>query len=259
MLVEPAQNPYDLRFVLFGTRVRVHPFFWLFSAILGWPFLDEGFGYLLLWVGCCFVSILLHEFGHVWAGQAFGNRGSIVLYAMGGLAIGASDLYDRWKRVIVYMAGPLIQIVVIWLPLFVWERSLTKDQWWDLSLPVRATAVILMSINLWWPLLNLVPIWPLDGGKISREFCTWVSPRSGLQASLVISIAAAGLLAANSIAVQTQGRGFLPYVDAGGWYLALFFGLLAFESWQLLQQARLWQRPIDDRLPWESDPDAWKR
>ena len=78
MLVEPAQNPYDLRFVLFGTRVRVHPFFWLFSAILGWPFLDEGFGYLLLWVGCCFVSILLHEFGHVWAGQAFGNRGSIV-------------------------------------------------------------------------------------------------------------------------------------------------------------------------------------
>ena len=41
MLSEPQPSPYDLHFRLFGTPVRVHPFFWLFSAILGWPFLAD--------------------------------------------------------------------------------------------------------------------------------------------------------------------------------------------------------------------------
>jgi stage IV sporulation protein FB len=259
MLAEPAETAYDLRFVLFNTPVRVHPLFWLISAIFGWPLLDLGFLYLFLWIVCCFVSILLHELGHVWMGRAFGSRGSIVLYGMGGLAIGASDLPDRWKRVCVYLAGPLVQLIAIFAPLYAWRRTLSEDQRQDLPPQLRAVVFILLEINLFWPLLNLLPVWPLDGGKVSREFCTWISRNGGLKASLVISITVAVILAINSIAFETQGRGLLPYVPIGGWYLALFFGLLAIESWQLLQQARRWQPRVDERLPWESDPDAWKR
>jgi stage IV sporulation protein FB len=216
MLVEPGTTPYDLRFRLFGTSVRVHPLFWLFSAILGWDFLNYGFIYLGLWVASCFVSILLHEFGHVWAGRAFGSHGSIVLYAMGGLAIGASDLHDRWKRIVVYLAGPFIQLLFIYLPVWLWFRSLGVGGLHELRIQVLVTALILMDINLYWPLLNLLPIWPLDGGKVSRECCTALSPAAGLKTSLGISIAFAGLLAVNSIVAETKGQGFLPYVSAGG-------------------------------------------
>src|SRR5262249_12009260 len=152
------------------------------AVIFGWDFLkgDEngknGFLYLALWVFCVFLSILLHEFGHVWAGRLFGTDGHIVLHGFGGVAINASHLATRCTGVVVYLAGPLIQLVVIWLPLWLWRRSLGQE-WWDLSPPVRMAASILILITLYWPLLNLAPVWPLDGGQVSREFCTWLSPR----------------------------------------------------------------------------------
>jgi Zn-dependent protease len=252
MFLEPNQTHYDLRFTLFGTPVRVHPLFWLVSVLFGWPLLDQpsGFTYLALWVICVFLSILLHEFGHVWAGKLFGTDGYIVLHGLGGLAIGASDLATRWKRVVVYLAGPLIQIVVIWLPLWLWKQSL-GDRWWDLPDKARLVAAILMMINLYWPLINLAPVWPLDGGKVAREFCTWLSPRQGLRASLIVSAVAGGILAVNSVAAM-KGVHLIPYIPTGGWYFALFFGLLAVESIQLLNQVQPWRyEEPDDRLPWE--------
>ena len=255
MFIEPTQTPYDLRFELFGTPVRVHPLFWLITVLFGWDFLvADGFAYLALWVVCVFLSILLHELGHVWAGKLFGTDGYIVLHGLGGLAVGASDLSTRWKRVVVYLAGPLIQIVGIWLPLWLWRRSL-GDQWWDLTDKLRLFAAMLMMINLYWPLINLVPIWPLDGGKVARELCTWLSPRQGMRWSLIVSIATGALLAVNSLVAINRGTPLIPHIPAGGWYFALFFGILAYESYLLLTQLRQTQpwryEEPDDRLPWE--------
>ncbi len=97
LLQEPEPTTMDLRFRLFGTHVRVHPLFWLITAILGFnstnkPILPgNGLGDLVLWVFCVFFSILLHEFGHVWMGRLFGSEGHIVLQGMGGLAIGSNN------------------------------------------------------------------------------------------------------------------------------------------------------------------------
>jgi Zn-dependent protease len=127
---------------------------------------------------------------------------------------------------------------------------------------VKISVGILMMINLYWPLLNLVPVWPLDGGQVSREFCTWLSPRKGLRWSLILSVTVAAVLAVNSLAAHS-GRPLIPYLPTGGMYTALLFGVLAFESYQMLTQLRQQQpwryEAPDDRLPWESDPDAWKR
>src|SRR5690242_17632281 len=60
-LLEPEHTQFDLRFRMLGTDVRVNPMFWLVSAFLGWWWLDEGLSYLVLWIACVFVSILLHE------------------------------------------------------------------------------------------------------------------------------------------------------------------------------------------------------
>jgi stage IV sporulation protein FB len=53
-----APTPYDLRFSLFGIPVRVHPFFWLVSLVMGWS--PHAPQLMVVWVACVFVSILVH-------------------------------------------------------------------------------------------------------------------------------------------------------------------------------------------------------
>src|SRR5947209_5176043 len=260
MLVEPGQTNFDLRFRLFGTPVRVHPFFWLFSAILGWPVIKEPDGCLLLiiWVVCCFLSILLHEFGHVWMGAVLGSRDSyIVLYSFGGLAVGSRELPHRWQRILVSLAGPGIQLALYGL-IWLWLRSLSPETF--LRIPERGIFLIgeMLNINLVWPLFNLLPVWPLDGGMVARDVSTAVSSRSGLQFSLGLSVVLASFMAVYAVIGQNRRYAVIPHLPTGLW-IAFLFGMLAIQSWQLLQQARLWQTPVDDRLPWEDDPDAWKR
>jgi len=261
MLVDPGQTAYDLRFRLFGTPVRVHPFFWLFSAVLGWDiFMSLGFAYLFLWVACCFVSILLHEFGHIWAGHAFGSRGGhVVLYSFGGLAIGAGDVRYRWQRISVSLAGPAIQLVLYGLIrtwVHFWPDQVIGLPWWAVE-----TLGMLLEINLIWPLFNLLPVWPLDGGQVNREVCSIWSPRNGLRISLGISAAVAGFIAVHALLANARGAFVIPYLPTGLW-IAILFGMLAIQSWQLMRQIprhTSYREEADDRLPWESDPDAWKR
>jgi Zn-dependent protease len=264
MLVEPNQTPYDLHFRLFGTPVRVHPLFWLFSAILGWSVMDQANGldnliYLFIWVVCCFLSILLHEFGHVWMGALFGSRDSyIVLYSFGGLAYGSRDVRERWQRIAVSLAGPGIQLALYGL-IRLWLRSLSVDT--IVRIPERALFMIgiMLTINLVWPLFNLLPVWPLDGGMVARDVCTGLSPRGGLQFSLGLSTLLAAFIAIHAVIGDRSPAHAIPYLPTGLW-IALLFGMLAIQSWQLLQQARLWQPPPPvERLPWEDDADAWKR
>jgi Zn-dependent protease len=257
MLFEPNRTSYDLNFRLFGVEVRVHPLFWLISALLGPHDLGAEHGVLrmLVWIACVFVSILLHELGHVLMGRLFGSRGHIVLYSFGGLAIGSSDLSSRWQRIAVLLAGPGIQLVLFGLVAYIVggvvpDVDVTRER---LALVragtprVIAAAALgaLWAINLFWPLLNLLPIWPLDGGQVSRELCTWVSRRRGLRFSLGLSFAVAAFLAIHSLA-DHFGHHIPPPLPTGDLYTALLFGMLAFSSFQYL-------RALDQYQPWDED------
>jgi Zn-dependent protease len=75
-------------------------------------------------------------------------------------------------------------------------------------------------VSIFWAILNLVPILPLDGGRL----CSAITgkPRLALRISLVTAIVlAAGFL-------------YLGY----GLFTPIFFGMLAYNNWQQLQQAR---------------------
>lgn len=271
LLMEPTPTPYDLRWRMFGIPVRVHPMFWLVSLIMGANAFSQGVQYLLLWVACMFISILIHELGHVLMGQAFGAYGHIVLYGFGGLAVGSNRLGVRWQRIAVCFAGPLAGFVflgglflVLWIsdpasfPFYVLLAEL------DLGLPIGLLAPLerapmrphpllfgaasdLIYINLLWGLVNLLPIWPLDGGQISRDVCEGASPEHGLKQSLGISLIVAGLLSLHCV-MTMMGRPLLPW-HVGSTYSALLFGLLALQSFQMLQQANRPQR--EER--WQDD------
>ncbi len=215
--------------------MRVHPMFWVVSAFLGWNVVSEnnGLRLLLIWILCVFFSILLHELGHVFVGRFFGSRGHIVLYSFGGLAIGSKALANRWQRIAVSLAGPLIQLA-LWGVLY---AALLYDP--DLLLiqfrPAQRAVLFLLFINLYWPLLNLLPIWPLDGGQITRELFEWRAPFNGARASLWLSLITAGVLAVNSL-LAANDRPSIPYLPAGDMYTALLFGMLALNNYFELQQ-----------------------
>jgi Zn-dependent protease len=246
--MEPDETRYDLRWRMFGTPVRVHPMFWLISLILGYNgLIGDGIGFVFAWVGCVFVSVLLHEFGHVWMGRLFGSHGHIVLYSFGGLAIGSNALRSRWQRILVLLGGPCIQLLLFGLLLVSanWIIHFTPPQWRQ---AVKLILGMLLEINLIWPILNLLPIWPLDGGQITREVCQAIAPARGAAFSLGISMVVSGLLAVH-ILMASQQRPLLPYVPGFGMMTGLFFALFCVNSFTALQAEN------ERRRHW--DHDEW--
>ena len=261
MLLEPTPTPFDLRWRMFGIPCRVHPSFWLFSAFLGYTLEKLGFGYLALWVGCMFLSILVHELGHVFAGRAFGQPGRLVLYWLGGLAMGNYHHTRRWQRIVIYLAGPGAGFVLLGLVLVVEKLINDHDRglirWnpradvllWDPDAIsyLGGAFFFLKAINLLWGLVNLIPIFPLDGGQVMREICTKISPRAGLKASFGVSFVLAGLLAFYS-ALKTL-RPELPYPPFNSTLNILLFGVIAVQNYQMMQEVDREQRR------WERDQD----
>jgi Zn-dependent protease len=246
---EPDLTPFDLRWRMFGVPIRVHPLFWVLAAFLGWSFFEIlGFGYLLLWVGCVFVSILVHEFGHIFIGRAFGSEGRILLYAFGGLAVGSNNLPSRWQRVAVSLAGPGVQLVLaalLWLMRFPLLARL-PDPWRG---PAAVALFMLLDINLLWAVFNLLPIFPLDGGQVTRELCEAAAPGRGGSMALGISTVFCAGIALYILLASTQRVPPLPYLGSS-MYNAILFAVFAANSYQAMQMERA-RGHWDDRLPWE--------
>lgn len=216
LLLEPPPTPLDLKWRMLGIPVRVHPLFWLIALLLG---LGLPLVYLPVWVICVFVSILIHELGHVLAGKLFGSQGHILLYSFGGLAIGSGRLPERWQRIAVSLAGPAAQFLLAFLlaiPYVGYAAARGPDGIEFLDYLFG----ILFGINIFWAVLNLMPIWPLDGGQVSREIFQALMPADGLRISLIVSLVFAVLLAVAGLAL--------------GPFTVILFGMLAFASWQLL-------------------------
>ncbi len=254
----------DLTWRMFGFPIRVNPWFWLTAALLGWNYQRLGFEYLLLWIACVFVSILIHELGHALAYRCFGIDSHILLSSFCGLTFGDREAPRRWQRVVVSLAGPGADFLLAGV-VYVLAQQYEPDITSKASVMTLLALNILLWINIFWGLINLLPIWPLDGGKVSRELCQQVSPHNGLRTSLGISFVVAGALALNALAAQlVKGWPILPWLAGCGLFMVLFFALFAVQSWFELQQLQPragyrqeYEEP--DRLPWEQDPDAWKR
>lgn len=175
-----------LRFTLFGFPVTVHWMFWLVVAMLGGGFQADSareFQVLLLWVLAAFISILIHELGHTFLQRRFGARPQIMLYAMGGLAIPDRG-FTRVQHILISLAGPLLQIAV---GVIAWQllKHSTGDDWY-----ITAFLWSFQTVSIFWGLLNLLPMYPLDGGQVLKGI---LGPRLEKTAYLVGMGCAIGL------------------------------------------------------------------
>ncbi len=235
-LSEPAPTAYDLRFNVLGFPVRVHPMFWLMTLVLGSNSDGEG---ILIWIAVVFTSILVHELGHAIAMRYYGESARVVLWGMGGLAISdyARSRRSPWTQIAISFAGPaagfmLAGIVVAGLIVSGGEFKFVPDfpMFWrfdigpNFGLQIWDTIVFdLLWVNFFWGLVNLLPVYPLDGGQISRELFGMYGRGNGYVNSLWLSAITAAAVAIWAIS-QRQ------------FFQCLFFGMMAYDSYTTLQQ-----------------------
>ena len=236
---------YDLRFSLAGIPVRVHPLFWLIALLLG------SSGALIeipIWIIVVFISILIHELGHALAFRFYGIRSQIVLHAMGGLTIPESTPWGTgWasvspspkQEIVISLAGPFagfsFAALIMAIASFSGGSLLTSRLFGFIPLPLTAImpfggtvlsifVSMLLWVNIFWGIFNLLPVYPLDGGQVTRNVLIQYDPRDGARKSLWVSVIAGGIIALVGLLVMKSV------------YIALLFGLLAFQSYQSLQQ-----------------------
>ncbi len=249
-LAQPNQTPYDLHFSVLGFPVRVHPLFWLMGLVMGFGDVMTVFIAIVV----AFVSILIHELGHAWMMRRFGRESHIVLYLMGGLAIeGSGSSFGgfrsrgsrtTYEQVLISAAGPGAGFVLAGLVVGV-VFALGGNIRWDpiigmLSIPkaelVGDLAIgrdnqnlivsfnLLLWFNLVWGAINLLPVYPLDGGQIAQAVMVAKDPWGGLTRSLWLSVFT------GAIAAVMGGFVFRSL------YMVLLFGSLAYSSYLALQQ-----------------------
>lgn len=170
-----------------GVRVRVHIFFLIFVVIVlilhGGLVGEEprDLGLASLFVGVLFVSVLLHEFGHCFAARFVGGKAEeIVMWPLGGLAFVEVANTPR-AQFVTTVGGPAVNLVfVTGCALFLGGRALgilvdpfqsPIDVYLDPTLGGNAVlGTVGMVLHLNWILLlfNLLPAFPLDGGRLLR-------------------------------------------------------------------------------------------
>ncbi len=208
-----------LRFSLFGFSIIVEPWFWLGTALLGAYGIGHAGGsaavlLLLIWIAVVFVSILWHELGHAFLQRRFGGRNiEICLHSLGGYAQASGD-FTRHESRWISLAGPLAGLMIAAV---IWSF---QDYWHIQNLFVWALVRDLWFVNFVWSLVNLLPILPLDGGRVLEASVD--KPSAWLhQVSFVTAIVA--------------GLGFFAY--APSLFLLLFFGVLAYRNYQSMQSS----------------------
>ncbi len=229
MLGQIPPTPYDLRFFVVGIPVRVHPIFWLTSAFLAWE--PERMDLVVTRVLCIFVAILVHELGHAIVTRAFGWQPEIVLYFFGGYA--TTGRHSTWKNIAVSAAGPTAGLSLYILTKIVGIEAVKNGV---IQSDVLIDAIgFSLFINQVWNFMNLVPVLPLDGGQISREFFCWLLPRGGMDLSLKLSVAASGGLTLWSLYCMSNEQSVLGLQPG---FLAIMFGYLCYQGLQQLQSRR---------------------
>ncbi len=189
-----------MRFSIAGFPVDVHWSFLLVAALLGLQSNDVRI--ILIWVGVVFVSVLFHELGHAVVARRYGLHPEISLYGMGGLTKYQSGRrLSRARSIAVSLAGPgagLLLGGIAW--------GVTQIPMPELNPLGRLALFYLLVVNIFWSILNLLPILPLDGGSVMRSLVHIVKGRADdrlpRQISLVVAVAGgvAGFATGNTFA-----------------------------------------------------------
>jgi Zn-dependent protease len=284
--LNPRPTPFDICWRMFGIHVRVSPGFWLFSAAFGYftgfAFENQKFeiSYLAAWIVCSFISVLIHELGHVMMGRLCGQKGNIVLQTFGGAAIGQYQLCNRWQQMAIALAGPAIGLTLFGTVWVLFKKFHVEFLGMDIRGPeliqqldpaqlkpwLWRGVTFLMMMTIMWNVLNLIPVIPMDGGQVVRAACRGYTSPNGLRIALIVSIAVAAGICVYSFQARSDSEMWYP--DIPRWatlmpvrarmdptFNAFFFALMGVQNLFMLFSVKRQVYSTEDE---GQNPDAEK-
>ncbi len=199
--------------------ITIYPTFWIVAALIGYV---NSFSWMgtLIWMVIIFISVLFHEFGHALTSVLFGKNPRIELVAWGGLTYHEGENLSFPKQFLIVFDGPLFGFILFLIATALLQFvTFTNEN-------IAGALHTLQWVNLFWTLLNLLPVMPLDGGQLLRICCEAFWGVRGLKYALLVSM---------GIAVIMSLFFFLYQAVLVG---ALFF-LLAFQSFDTWRKSKL--------------------
>jgi stage IV sporulation protein FB len=170
-----------------GLRVRIHPLFWLVICASVWT------GYFLEII-TLFILVIIHEMGHVTAAWVYGWRmDTVELLPFGGVA-----KIEEWGTVpareefIVALAGPFHHVFIVMMSFLFFLGGWWSKEWME----------YFIQGNLMLACFNLLPIYPLDGGRVLQSLLSYILPYQWcINWTIGISFFLSALLAISSFLV----------------------------------------------------------
>jgi stage IV sporulation protein FB len=206
-----------IRFSLFRIPVEIQPFFWVTLVLLGGvngvDTAAEIFK-ILIFVVAGTISILVHEFGHALTARKYGASTHIVLQAFGGYAAYTGSRMSRLQSFLITAAGPAIQIALA-VVAYVISRYLP-----NLNETGAYFLNDLIGISLFWAILNLLPVMPLDGGQMLNAVLGPKRIKITLWVTIIVSVAV----------------GTFMFVKTRSIIFPIFLGMFAWQAFQALQE-----------------------
>lgn len=212
-----------IRFSLFRIPVTIHWMFWLLAGFLGGGLRAQGahdWHLVLVFMVAVFVSIMIHELGHALTGLRLGaSNAQIQLHGMGGMARFGGGELTRFQKIIMTAAGPgssllLALIFFLLTPLTQYEEmpeSYTRYLFFYFT-------TVMVTINVFWSIINLFPVLPLDGGQILRDL---LGP-SRIKLTCIISFVTLAVLTLFLWAVTRSAYNLLVMLFLGSYTWNLF-------------------------------------
>ncbi|GAB2631592.1 site-2 protease family protein [Belliella aquatica] len=172
-----------------GTYKRVKVFIhWTFSLLLLWIVISnlranapvEDILWTLLFVFGLFFCVILHEFGHALAAQKYGiSTQDITLLPIGGVARLEKLPEDPKQELWVALAGPLVNVgIFLFLAIILTVVGTDFQNFEAMHIDANSFLMYLAVANLILALFNLLPAFPMDGGRVLRALLAIKLPRA---------------------------------------------------------------------------------
>ena len=163
----------------FGIPTSIHWTFWILIIWIIYSNASQGQGrtdilWYILFVFTIFGCVVLHELGHALAARRYGIKTrSITILPIGGVASLEKIPEDPKQELVVAFAGPLVNIIIaalLWLVLALQGGfELVAD---NVDQMTRINAgnflLLLLLVNIMLVIFNLIPAFPMDGGRVFR-------------------------------------------------------------------------------------------
>ncbi len=165
-----------------GSEVRIHLTFFLLLLWIGIVHFQAGGAAAategIVFVIAVFACVVLHELGHAIAARRYGIKTPrITLLPIGGVAELERMPEKPSEEIFVALAGPLVNVIIAAVLVLFFRGQFDPDVLASMENPTLGFAARLVAVNVVLVLFNLIPAFPMDGGRVLRALLAMRYPR----------------------------------------------------------------------------------